>query len=108
MAVDIKEGASPDMAWHALGAEQVLRDLKVHEEGLTTVEAEKRIEHYGPNQLREAPRPGFLAMLWDQLNNFVVILLIVASVISALLVGTAVPVSGLHPVTNMRTTRTVA
>ncbi|HUM28315.1 MAG TPA: HAD-IC family P-type ATPase, partial [Anaerolineales bacterium] len=85
MAVDIKEGASPDMAWHALGAEQVLRDLKVHEEGLTTVEAEKRIEHYGPNQLREAPRPGFLAMLWDQLNNFVVILLIVASVISALL-----------------------
>jgi len=85
MAVDIKEGASPDMAWHALGAEQVLRDLKVHEEGLTTVEAEKRVEHYGPNQLREAPRPGFLAMLWDQLNNFVVILLIVASVISALL-----------------------
>ncbi len=52
---------------------------------LTTEEAKRRLEHYGPNQLQEAPRPTFLQMLWEQLNNFVVILLIVASVISALL-----------------------
>ncbi|MCQ3936938.1 MAG: ATPase [Chloroflexi bacterium] len=71
--------------FHALSAEETLRHLEVHEEGLSAAEAEKRLAHYGPNQLREAPRPGFLAMLWDQLNNFVVILLIVASVISALL-----------------------
>ncbi|MCZ2127834.1 MAG: cation-translocating P-type ATPase [Anaerolineales bacterium] len=72
-------------AWHALEAEQVLRDLEVKREGLTSVEAAKRLERYGPNQLQEAPRVGFLALLWGQLNNFVVILLIVASVISALL-----------------------
>jgi len=71
--------------WHALSAEEVLKHLEVIEEGLTTGEAQKRLEHYGLNQLNEAPRPGFLSMLWDQLNNFVVILLIVASVISALL-----------------------
>ncbi|GAB4572831.1 MAG: calcium-translocating P-type ATPase, SERCA-type [Anaerolineales bacterium] len=71
--------------FHALTAEETLKHLEVHEEGLTTAEAEKRLEHYGQNQLKEALRPGFLAMLWDQLNNFVVILLIVASVISALL-----------------------
>jgi Ca2+-transporting ATPase len=71
--------------WHALSADEVLKHLEVHEEGLTTAEAEARLSHYGPNQLREAPRPGFLALLWDQLNNFVVILLIVASIISALL-----------------------
>ena len=71
--------------FHALTAEETLKNLEVHEEGLSTTEAEKRLEQYGQNQLREAPRPGFLAMLWDQLNNFVVILLIVASVISALL-----------------------
>ncbi len=53
--------------------------------GLTTEEVKRRLEHYGPNQLKEAPRPSFLHMLWEQLNNFVVILLIVASVISALL-----------------------
>ncbi len=71
--------------WHALKAEEVLHHLEVHEEGLSSAEAERRLSRYGPNQLREAPRPGFLAMLWGQLNNFVVILLIVASVISALL-----------------------
>ena len=71
--------------FHALTVEEALKHLEVYEEGLSSAEAEKRLAHYGQNQLREAPRPGFLAMLWEQLNNFVVILLIVASVISALL-----------------------
>ena len=71
--------------WHALTVEEVLDHLKVEDSGLTSAEAKKRLEHYGPNQLTEAPRPTFLQMLWEQLNNFVVILLIVASVISALL-----------------------
>lgn len=71
--------------WHALTAEEVLDHLKVKDSGLTSEEAIRRLEHYGPNQLTEAPRPTFLQMLWEQLNNFVVILLIVASVISALL-----------------------
>jgi Ca2+-transporting ATPase len=71
--------------WHALGVDEVLRDLKVEKNGLTSEEARRRREVFGPNQLKEAPRPTFLRMLWDQLNNFVVILLIVASVISGLL-----------------------
>ena len=71
--------------WHSLQADEVLKHLEVQEMGLSSEEVEKRLAHYGPNQLREAPRPGFLALLWAQLNNFVVILLIVASVISALL-----------------------
>ncbi len=72
-------------AWHTLNAKDVLRDLEVHADGLTSEEAARRLSRYGHNQLREAARPGFLSMLWSQLNNFVVILLIVSSVISALL-----------------------
>ena len=71
--------------WHALEAGDVLKHLQVQEHGLTSEEAKQRLEKYGENQLNESPRPGFLAMLWEQLNNFVVILLIIASVISALL-----------------------
>ncbi|GAB4454549.1 MAG: HAD-IC family P-type ATPase [Anaerolineales bacterium] len=71
--------------WHTLKPEEVLNHFQVQESGLTTEEAKKRLQQYGPNQLEEAPRPTFLQMLWDQLNNFVVILLIVASLISALL-----------------------
>ena len=71
--------------WHTLHPDQVLKHFEVQDNGLTTDEAGKRLEHYGPNQLKESPRPTFLQMLWEQLNNFVVILLIVASLISALL-----------------------
>ena len=71
--------------WHALKAEEVLSHLKVEDRGLTSAEAKRRLEQYGPNQLKEAPRPTFLQMLWEQLNNFVVILLIVASLVSGLL-----------------------
>ncbi|MBT3338585.1 MAG: cation-translocating P-type ATPase [Anaerolineae bacterium] len=72
-------------AWHALPPEAVLDDLKVKEDGLTTAEAAKRLEFYGLNELVEASRPGFLEMLWAQLNNFVVILLLVAALISGLI-----------------------
>ncbi len=71
--------------WHALRAEDVLKHLEVLDEGLSSEEVNRRLEQYGPNQLNEAARPGFLGLVWDQLKNFVVILLIVASVISSLL-----------------------
>jgi len=71
--------------WHSLSLEDTLKRLAVQEQGLSSVEAQNRLKQYGLNQLSEAPRPGFISKLWDQLNNFVVILLIVASIISALL-----------------------
>ncbi len=71
--------------WHALSPETVLHGLSVEENGLPSVEAARRLEHYSPNQLVEAPRPGFWQMLWAQLNNFVVILLLVAALISGLI-----------------------
>jgi P-type Ca2+ transporter type 2C len=71
--------------WHTLEIDQVFRDLRVQEDGLTSEEAAERLHGVGHNELQVAERPGFWAMLWDQLNNFVVILLIVASLISALL-----------------------
>ena len=75
----------PDENWHALSAEEVLEHLKVRENGLTSTEVARRQAHYGPNQLTEAPHPGFLKLLWEQFNNFIVMLLIVAAVISAFL-----------------------
>jgi len=87
MKSEIKPNTIPqlDHAWHALGAEEVLENLKVKDQGLTIEEAERRRAIVGLNQLQEASRPGLLSMLWDQINTFVVWLLIVASIISALL-----------------------
>ena len=72
--------------WHALGASVVLDELKtLGEQGLSSEEANRRLEEFGPNQLAEAPPISIWQMLWEQFNNFVIILLIVAAIVSALL-----------------------
>ena len=72
--------------WHAMGVDDVILHLASHEElGLTGAEAAQRLAQYGPNELQERPRPSFMQLVLAQLNNFVIILLIVAAVISALL-----------------------
>lgn len=81
-----KEKDVSSIVWHAMSAEQVLGELGtgIHL-GLTSEEAARRLEVYGRNELKEKPRPTFLRMVFDQLNNFVTILLIVASLVSAVL-----------------------
>jgi Ca2+-transporting ATPase len=72
--------------WHAVDPDAVLRELDTRgEHGLSSQEAEQRLAQYGPNQLAEAPPTSFWKMLWDQFNNFIVIMLIVAALISAVL-----------------------
>jgi Ca2+-transporting ATPase len=78
-------GTIDQKPWHALNTDEVLRDLEVHDDGLTSEEASERLHRYGHNELEQAPPSSFLAVLWEQLNSFVVILLIVASIVSALL-----------------------
>ena len=76
----------PGENWHAIEPQDLLTQLATPAEtGLSSEEASRRLDQYGTNQLEEAPRPTFLQLLIDQFNNFVVILLLVAAVISALL-----------------------
>ena len=55
------------------------------QEGLSEAEAKTRLVKYGRNELVERSRPGFFRMLLDQFNNFLVIILILAAVISLFL-----------------------
>jgi len=72
--------------WHSIHPDDILHQLDtLSEHGLTDEEAKRRLQEHGPNVLTEAPATTFWQMLWAQFNNFVVILLIVAAVISALL-----------------------
>lgn len=84
--VEVKDGPEVSITWHALSAEEVYKRLETGvQNGLSSQEAARRLEQYGRNELAEKPRPTFWKMLFDQLNNFVIILLIVASLISALM-----------------------
>lgn len=76
----------PQTDWHALTPDQTIERLDTPREGgLSSEDAASRLEHYGPNQLNEAPGVSFWQMLLDQFNSFVVIMLIVAALISAVL-----------------------
>ncbi|MCX5908314.1 MAG: HAD-IC family P-type ATPase [Deltaproteobacteria bacterium] len=71
---------------HCKPIEGVVSELESHlENGLSQQEAKARIDKHGPNELDEKPRPGFLSMLIGQFNNFLVIILIIAAVVSILL-----------------------
>ena len=72
--------------WHALETNDVLRTLDTSpESGLTSEEAKRRLIEHGPNELTEQPRSTLWQMLLEQFNNFIVIILLIAVVISALL-----------------------
>ena len=85
----MEKPASPSQSpspWHSLPIEQVTQALGVTvATGLANEEAARRLETYGPNELAERPRPGFWQLLLAQFNNFLVIILIVAAVLSLIL-----------------------
>jgi Ca2+-transporting ATPase len=72
-----------DKEAHARHLDELVGAFKVHlEQGLSQQEARERLQQFGPNALTEKPRPGFLALLWDQFNNYLVIILIIAALIA--------------------------
>ncbi len=80
------ESAASQAGWHSLSRHQILEQLATPQEtGLSSSEAAHRLQMYGPNQLQEAPGTTFWQMLLEQFSSFLVILLIVAAIISALL-----------------------
>jgi P-type Ca2+ transporter type 2C len=50
--------------------------------GLSRAEAHRRLEQYGPNRLKSAPETPWWRRLLEQFQNFLVIILLVATVIS--------------------------
>jgi Ca2+-transporting ATPase len=72
--------------WHALEANEVVRALNTSPDtGLSSKEANRRLIECGPNELTEQPGTTLWQMLLEQFNNFIVIILLIAVVISALL-----------------------
>src|SRR5512139_616086 len=70
---------------HAREIEHITSEFETHlEKGLTQTEVQDRLKKHGPNELTEKPRPGFFQLLLSQFNNFLVIILIVAAVVSVL------------------------
>ena len=61
----------------------VFAEVKSSAEGLTSAEAEKRLQENGKNKLAEAKKASMLSRFIDQLKDPMIIILLVAAVISA-------------------------
>ncbi|MCU0496759.1 MAG: cation-translocating P-type ATPase [Anaerolineae bacterium] len=81
-----QDQAAPGEHWHTLSVEAVLKETGVDiNQGLSPAEVKKRLELYKPNELVEKPLKSPWAILWEQLTNPLVLLLIGAAGVSALL-----------------------
>ena len=65
-------------------SEEVLQELGVTAAGLSTQEAQARLEKYGPNKLKEAPKPTLVQRFLAQLKDPMLIILMIAAAVSAL------------------------
>ena len=64
-------------------AQEVLQQLGVTAEGLSSQEAKARQEKYGPNKLKEAEKATWLQRFMAQLKDPMLIILMIAAVVSA-------------------------
>ena len=65
--------------------DEIYKRLDTGIEGLSQEEAEKRLQVYGENKLQEAKKKSNLVIFLNQFNDFMIILLIFASIFSAII-----------------------
>ena len=64
---------------------ELFRDYGCSDEGLTAAEAEERMKKHGPNELASGPQKSTLRIFLEQFADFLVIILILAAIVSAIL-----------------------
>lgn len=75
-----------ETAWHTLSADETLAQLQSNAQGgLSSAEAQQRLQRYGPNELVDRGGVSPWRILWGQLTSIMVVILIVAGVIAAFL-----------------------
>jgi Ca2+-transporting ATPase len=74
------------MQWHTLAPNDVAKETNTNiATGLTTEEAKKRLKRFGYNELKEAKKPSAFLLFFSQFKDFMVLVLLIATIISGLL-----------------------
>lgn len=72
--------------WQALNLSEVKQKLKTnYQYGLTNEEVEKRFQEYGENKLEDKHKESLIVKFFKQFNDFMIIILIIASIVSAVI-----------------------
>lgn len=72
--------------WQTIKKEDVLREFGTNSKnGLTEEEVKKRQNKYGKNRLKDKPKENIFVKFIKQFNDFMIIILIIASIVSAVI-----------------------
>jgi Ca2+-transporting ATPase len=71
--------------WHTLTFEATFERLKSTRDGLSSEESARRLEQFGPNELQASGRVSPWTILLEQFKNVLIIILLVATALSAFL-----------------------
>lgn len=68
--------------WHSLDPDTVLEELDAQDAGLSTEEANGRYERVGPNVLQKSSGDGVLQILWRQINDPLIYVLLASGALA--------------------------
>ena len=72
--------------WHTKEIEEIEKNFRTNKlYGIETEEAKKRLEHFGENKLTNKKKENIFIKFIKQFNDFMIIILIIASIISAII-----------------------
>ncbi len=71
--------------WHSMPIAEVFSELGTSEEGLSDAEAADRLKRYGSNELRKKPPKTLFQLIWAQIADAMVIILLIAAALSFIL-----------------------
>ncbi|MGN6416266.1 MAG: cation-translocating P-type ATPase [Pseudobacter sp.] len=73
------------MKWHQLSIEETLEKLQTKNTGLSTADAEAKLQEFGPNELQEGKKKSIAKMLLAQFKDVMILILLAAAVISGVI-----------------------
>ena len=77
--------SEPNTIWHTLTVDEAFNDLKSSPNGLTAAEAGVRLDQFGPNEVEASGRVSAVAILLEQFKNVLIVILLLATALSAFL-----------------------
>lgn len=73
------------MKWHQLSIEETLEKLHTNNKGLSTADAEAKLQEFGPNELQEGKKKSIAKMLLAQFKDVMILILLAAAIISGVI-----------------------
>lgn len=82
IASDLRGWRITSKSWHAIEVEETLHALNTKETGLSQEEAQKRLQEFGPNELKKEKGKSPIKLFVEQFADILIIILLIATGLS--------------------------